>query len=410
MKKYFIAALALCATIAASAADIKQSVKDLEKSFKGTDDMATFKQHVSDNQAVFNDPTLSKVYEIYLVPGDIAWKLYDNMYMKQQLGQAANPQDMADALLNGYDYYEKAVAAGPYTDDKGKTKNPDTKKLINTLAGHYQDLSNVGSLLWEAKDFNGAYDMWGRYVDVMQKPEYRSALKDAAPADSTVAYGYYLKALAAWQSNKLPEALSAFQSAIDLGYQTPEVYDYALQCANQAKDNDKMFYYAKTGLEKFGTSNPNFLLLTLNGYIEQEKYPEARQLLDEAISKDPNNPIYYFSMGILEDNLKNTDAAIAAMKKALEIDNGYAVAYFNLGRIIAEKYDKLDADAANMSQAQYNQYKAETLVPLLNQAAEAFEKAYQIDPDNESDALRYLKNIYYVLGDETNLKRVESMF
>ncbi len=410
MKKYFIAALAAVAVMTSSAADIKQTVKDLEKSFKGTENMETFNQNVEANKSVFNDPEMSKIFEIYLVPGDIAWKMYDKMYMNQSIGQQVNPQEMAGALENGFDYYNKALAAGPYTDAKGKEKAPDSKKLINTLAGHYNDLSNVGSLLWDAKDYAGAYRMWTKYVEAMQNPDYRASLKNAAPADSTIAYGYYLKGLAAWQSDQLDQALDAFQSAIELGYQKPEVYDYALQVANQAQNPEKRFYYAKQGLDKFGTSNPNFLLLTLNGYIEQEKYPEARALLDEAIAKDPSNPVYFFSMGILEDNLKNTDAAIAAMEKAIQLNPEYAVAYFNLGRIVAEKYDALDGQASNMSTNEYNRYKETTLVPLLHQAAQAFEKAYELDPENQSGALRYLKNIYYVLNDETNLNRIESMF
>lgn len=408
MKKYFVAALALLA-VAVASADTKQTLKELEKSFKGTEDMATFNERVQQNQAVFNDPEMSKIFEVYLVPADVAWKLYDNMFMKQSIGQQVNPKEMADALSNGYTYYEKAIAAGPYTDAKGKEKKPDIKKLNNAIAGRYNDFNNVGALLWEAKDFDGAYEMWGKYVEVLSNPELRALIKPA-PADSTIAYGNYLKALAAWQGDKLPEALDAFQAAIDGGYDKSEVYDYALQCANNAKDQEKMFFYAQKGLEKFGTANPNFLLLTLNGYIEQQRYSEARELLDKAISKDPNNPIYYFSLGILDDNMKNQDAAINAMKKAIELNPKYAVAYFNLGRIIAEKYDKLDGETSNMSMAEYNSYKEKTLVPLLHEAAAAFEKAYELDPDNQADALRYLKNIYYVLGDEANLKRVENLF
>ena len=407
MKKYLIMGLALLATLTASA-ELKETLKGLEKTFKGADNVAAFTEAENQSKAVFEDPATAGIFEIYMVPGNKAWDLYDKMYLNQSMGQNQNPQDMGKALLSGYNYYVKALEVGPYTDAKGKEKKPDEKKIVNTISGHYTDFSNVGSYLWDSKDFKGAYDVWSMYVNVMTDPRFAGNIKNLA--DSTVAYGNYLKALAAWQADMLPEALDAFQAAIDGGYETPEVYDYALQVANQAQNQEKMFYYAQKGLEKFGTSNPNFLLLTLNGYIEQQQYDQARQLLDEAIAKDPKNPIYYFSMGILEDNLSNTDAAIVAMKKAIELNDEYAVAYFNLGRLLAEKNDELDSKASNLSLPEYNAYKQKELIPVLKESAAAFEKAYALDPDNQADALKYLKNIYYVLEDADNLKRVEQLF
>ena len=61
-----------------------------------------------------------------------------------------------------------------------------------------------------------------------------------------------------------------------------------------------------------------------------------------------------------------------------------------------------------MSQAEYNKYAFETLRPILTEAAGYLEKAYQLD-NNLTDPLRYLKNIYYVLNDGENLKRVENL-
>ncbi|MCH5246397.1 MAG: tetratricopeptide repeat protein [Muribaculaceae bacterium] len=407
MKKYFIIGMALVASMTASA-DMKQDLKDVEKAFKSADNMAAFHKAEQETQAVISNPENAGIFEFYMAPGKKAWELYDNMFSKQSIGQAQNPSEMGDALNSGYNYYVKALELGSYMDEKGKEKKPDEKKIVNEIAGSYNHFNNVGSFLWEAKDFKGAYDMWSKYVDIMTDARFASNIKPA-PADSTVAYGHYLKALAAWQADMLPEALDAFQASIDGGYENADVYNYALQVANQSQNQEKMFYYAQKGLEKYGTENPNFLLLTLNGYIEQKKFEEARLLLDEAIAKDPNNPIFYFSRGVLEDNLGNTDAAIDAMKKAIEIDADYAIAYYQYGRLLAEKYDALDAKASN-DMSTYNSIKTTQLVPLLHEAAAAFEKAYAIDPDGQADSIKYLKSIYYVLQDEENLKRVEQLY
>lgn len=405
MKKYFIMGLALVASLTASA-DLKQDLKDVDKAFKGADNMSAFHKAEAEAKALIESN--ASVFEFYMTPGKKAWDIYDKMFMNQSLGQQQNPTEMGDALNNGYEYYVKALQVGPYSDEKGKEKKPDEKKIVGTIAGHYNDFSNVGSMLWDAKDFKGAYNAWDRYVSIMSDPRFASSIKPA-PADTAIAYGNYLKALAAWQADMLPEALDAFQASIDGGYENADVYNYALQVANQAQNQEKMFYYAQKGLQKYGTENPNFLLLTLNGYIEQKKFEEARQLLDEAIAKEPKNPIFYFSRGVLEDNLGNNDEALKAMEKAIEIDSEYAIAYYQYGRLLADKYDALDAKASE-DMSSYNKVKESELIPLLHKAAGAFEKAYQIDPDNQGDALKYLKRIYYVLNDEENLKRVENLF
>ena len=61
-----------------------------------------------------------------------------------------------------------------------------------------------------------------------------------------------------------------------------------------------------------------------------------------------------------------------------------------------------------MSQNEYNKYNYETMRPILLDAVKYLEKAYQLD-NEQTDALRYHKNIYYVLNDGDNLKRVEGL-
>lgn len=62
-----------------------------------------------------------------------------------------------------------------------------------------------------------------------------------------------------------------------------------------------------------------------------------------------------------------------------------------------------------MTQAEYNKIKEEQIFPLFREASTYFEKAYELDSENMGDALRYLRNIYYNLNDEANLKRVEAL-
>ena len=76
--------------------------------------------------------------------------------------------------------------------------------------------------------------------------------------------------------------------------------------------------------------------------------------------------------------------------------------------MLVQEYDALDQAAANMPQNEYNKYNYETMRPILLEAVKYLEKAYQLDSE-QTDALRYLKNIYYVLNDGENLLRVENL-
>ena len=131
-------------------------------------------------------------------------------------------------------------------------------------------------------------------------------------------------------------------------------------------------------------------------------------MLNEAIASDPSNGAYSLSLGLLQENQEKPDESLATYQKSVEMapDNAYANYYY--GRGILQKYDRLDQAAGAMSQAEYNKYAYETLRPLLLEAAQYLEKAYSLD-EELTDALRYLKNTYYVLNDGENLKRVENL-
>lgn len=131
-------------------------------------------------------------------------------------------------------------------------------------------------------------------------------------------------------------------------------------------------------------------------------------MLEAAISADPNNAAYYLSLGVLYENQGNNEEAEKAYKKAVELDPNNAFANYYFGRMLVMKYDKLDQEAANMSQTEYNKYNYENMRPLLLESVKYFEKAYELDKEN-TDPLRYLKNIYYNLNDGENLQRVEQL-
>lgn len=405
MKKTCVLTLGLFAALSMSAQ--LNVVKDAEKAFKGADNYAAYQKALEAITPAFSNPETDKEAQTYWIPGKAGFKVYDDMYAKKAIGQDVNLVDMGSALLDGYEYGMKALDVDSVADAKGKIKTKFSKDIVSQIVGHFQDFMTSGSSFWDSHDYAKAYKAWTIYLSIPQNPRFGKSAPNALP-DSTVAQFDYYRALSAWQAEMLPEAASAFDQLVKIGYNDPQAYDYAYSVAYQLKDEDRKLAYSQAGLDKFGTSNPVFLQRIVNSYIDAKNYAPAQKMLEEAIAADPNNGAYYLSLGVLYENQGDNEKAAEAYKKAVELDPNNSFANYYYGRMLVMQYDKLDQETGNMSQSEYNKYNYENMRPLLLESIKYFEKAYELDNEN-TDPLRYLKNIYYNLNDGENLKRVEEL-
>ena len=89
--------------------------------------------------------------------------------------------------------------------------------------------------------------------------------------------------------------------------------------------------------------------------------------------------------------------------------NRQAQYQYNVGRSLCNKAYALDDAATKQSQDEYQSIRDNQVNPLFREAAGYLEEAYKLNPDEMHDALVYLRNVYYNLNDEANLKRVEAL-
>ena len=230
-----------------------------------------------------------------------------------------------------------------------------------------------------------------------------------ADADTIVAQIIFNKALAAWQVDQLDNALVAFEQAKTKGYTKKNLYDYAIAVASQANKLNVAAQYAKEAYPVYGGEDPVYLQVIVNDFLEKKEYANAIEYINGLLEKDPQNANLVDLQGVCLENNGKQDEAIVAYKKAIEIDPYLALARLHLGNILYNKAYTIDNDASALPQAQYDKIRAEQTEPLLREAAIQLEEAYKLDEVNMRDAVKNLKNIYYILGDEENLKRVEMM-
>ena len=400
MKKITILALGLA--VCASAGAQTSVLKEAEQAMKGGKDAAAVMTIIT---PAFTNPETAQLAQTYYIPGKASFKDYDNLLGLKQFGKTKDGDDvkMGKLLIQGYDMYVKALPLDSVPNEKGKVKPKYSKDIVSTIAGHFTDFTNAGADLYNAKDYDGAYRAWGIFNEIPQNPSFREKLT-SVPADTILGEIAFNQALAAWQGNHLEDTLKAFLFAKSKGYSKKQLYDYAIAVADGAKNSEALLALSEEAFGLYGDQDPMYLGQMVNYYLQNKNFDKAFEIINGAIAKDPNNAQYYNIQGVLYENVDKRPEAIAAYKKATELDPENANALYNYGRQLCESAYALN-DAAPTSQREYEAYKAEKIVPLFQQAVDILEKAYTVNPDN-TDVLKYLENVYYNLGDEAKLNDV----
>lgn len=404
MKKSAILGLCLFAGLTASAQT--SLVKDIERQMKNAPDK--YPTNIETLKPAFTDPETAEGAYVWYVAGKGGLEFFDHQQGLMQIGQEANRKAMGHAIMDGYGYLINALERDSITDQKGKVKTKYSKDIFKLINSHYGDINNSAIYMWEAKDYDGAYDAWELYTTLPSNPLMNGNGPKALP-DSTMSDIYYNQGLAAWQADKLEKALESFDKALAKGYEKKNLFDYAIAVSSSIGNTGKMAHYARLAMPLYGSEDNRYVGWIINDLIQQEKYDEAKQLLNGYIAAEPTNAQLYFVMGFLYDVQQDIENAKQYYLKTLELDPENAAANRNYGRQFYNQAQILDdQNSANMTTQEYNRLRSEQIDPLFREAIPYLEKAYQLN-NEDRDALNILRNIYYNLDDAENLKRIEDL-
>lgn len=403
MRKITFFGLCVAASLAATAQT--SVVKEAEQQSKS----GKYLEAIQTIQPALTNPETAQVVTTWFIPGKAGMEYYKEQYLNKTIGKDVDGAKMGHALIDGYNYLLKALPLDSLPDAKGKVKPKYSKEIVKLISENYDHFNNAAVFLWDAKDYQGAYDAWDIIINSPSNPVLGANAPKAYP-DSTMADIMFNQGLAAWQMENLELSLASFEKAIAIGYDKSQVYDYAINHAARLNDNDKVYALAEQAYKKFGNENPLYLQLMINGRIEKQQYEEAAKMLDDAIAVSPNDAQLYNIKGVLFESMKDNDKARELYLQAINIDPTLAQAQYNYGRKLCDEAYAIndEAQANNMPNNEYQKLREEKLNPLFRQAAEHLEAALASEPQNQ-DAKTYLRNVYYNLGDEENLKRIENM-
>lgn len=365
------------------------------------------------------DPTTAENVKTWYLAGKNAFQTWQTGWEQLQIGGNPDKVKMSKAIVDGFDYYTKAFTMDTIITDpvKNKFKAKYSKEMAKTIAGNTNNFYDAGVYLYEVNDLKNAYRAWEIFTMI---PSMSQLGKEApaAPADSIMAQTYYNMGIFAFQADMKPESLRSFLKAAEYG-QGEVAYDNALSMAAELNDIEAMERIANEGFNKYGKQT--YIGSLVNVYVKNGDFEKARTMVNKALEANPDNAVLYNVKGVLIENRTNDETispeeaerctveAMENYRKAVELDSNNADARFNYGRVIANKAYKTSDDAADCTNDEYAKLKEEVINPLFHEAATHLEKSIEINPEANRQAFVILKNIYYNLNDEANMKRISDL-
>lgn len=394
MKKSILLATAVVTALSLSAQ--MSVVKDVEHNLKGATPNAA--KALADIQPALANPESASEAQTWTVAGKAAFSLFQDLALAEAMGQQI-PAEAADAasqaFAQGFEYYLTALPLDTVVNEKGKTKTKYSKEIVKAIKEKYPNLRQAGLYSWQNHNYKGACDIWELYLTLPSNP----VLANNAPkADSDTiraeimwnqAIGYLL----------IPDnaaALAKLRQMAPYGNLTEDYFAYGLQAAQQCGDEDACYEFATKGHAAY-PSNTGFIAVLINRELDKKDYDAAYALANDALAAAEEGNVelrsqLYDIIGNIAENADKTDEALENFRKALEIDPKFAKAYFDYARILYNRAlmldDTLDDQAARDAQVS----------PILKDAAEKFEKAYELDADNMTQVPNILYRLYYRLG------------
>ena len=146
---------------------------------------------------------------------------------------------------------------------------------------------------------------------------------------------------------------------------------------------------------------------------EDRKYYRLKfkELMELAITKEPENGILYYNLGVISGEQGEKEDAIKYYEQAISLKPDYVDAYLNLVSQILEGEKSIIEEMNNLGTSKsdnlrYDQLKVER-EGLYQKCIPYLKNLIEISPENLS-ALNTLKNIYGVIGDNEGFKQISA--
>ena len=284
------------------------------------------------------------------------------------------------------------------------------KSDINNKINIYRNLSiNNGVDCFQKKNYLGAFN------------SFKMGLEMYNVLSLTDTLAMINAALSAEKMKNTKEAYRYYKMCADVNYGNgAEMYQSMIRVLNseEVKNEEKILNVIAEGKQRF----PKDYVLNIeefNYWYSKGDNEKAQQALENAIESDSTNKILHFNVGVTYDNISNKyhkenkhdeaftymNKAINGYKKAIDLDNEYVDAYYNLGALYYNQSITAKSVAGDFSGEKYDS-AMKSANEMLKKAIPLLEKVLSLSPSDKS-TLTVLKSLYFNLDDMENYSRIK---
>jgi tetratricopeptide (TPR) repeat protein len=350
----------------------------------------------------FDAPEAANDFDAQASKGRILAEVYANENAKVLLDpnyQMVNENivfDAADALM-------QALGLA----DKGWKKDD----VMESLTFNAVNLSNAGIRAFQSENFKVAYNAFNETLNVKEVlDENKKGDMYLSKPDELNNQKYYT-ALAAQLDENYPRAKDLYESLLDGGFNTADIYQ-GLYTVTVENNSNEALSYLEAGRKMYPDST-SLLYTEINHYLKSGEIESLEDKLKQGIEKDPSNASLHITLGNVYDRLYQKAAeagneeeanayfeqAIQKYEDAISINDDLNDAYYSIGALYynkaAEVSSGLEALANDFSKEGMKKYDAlnTEVLSYFDKALPWFKKSETMEP-NDVNTLIALKEIY----------------
>ncbi|HZH73538.1 MAG TPA: tetratricopeptide repeat protein [Mariniphaga sp.] len=322
------------------------------------------------------------------------WEVRGEIYQAIYQSKDKEVKKLAeDPLTEAFNSYQKAIEL-----DEGDKFSNSVKVKLTLLTN---DLTNQAVEAFNENDYPKALRSFEQILSIQDIPVI--AQDNPGAIDTVIIYN---AGLAAFNAEQYDKAIDYFEQTAETGYNEARTYGLISNAYLAKQDTMGAVQALQEGFEKYPEDN-TVLTNMIQIYLDMNKTEDALKYLRMAIEREPNNATFHFAQGTLHEKLDNIDEAIASYEKAIEVDDSFFNAYYNLGAVYYNQGVKQIEVANAVPTNQNAQYEAELAKAdeWFKKALPYMEKCYELKPD-DTMTKESLKNLYYRLKDMDNYNKM----
>ncbi|PIX07162.1 MAG: hypothetical protein COZ76_04970 [Flavobacteriales bacterium CG_4_8_14_3_um_filter_35_10] len=417
MKNQLLIGFMLLATI--TVVGQKNELKAAEKAL-ASNDLTLAKTSIQQAEALLATADDKLKAKFYFIKG----KVYADIAKKQPAEADAAYDIAAKALTDLLDFETKLGGKKIYSAEAAPLFNSLISDIRDVAVNQYKAQDYIKS----AQNFNKIYKM---------SPKDTFMLDNAANAaylgkDNQVSLDFYIELnRLGYQGISTEYTAKNTETGLAENFASKNQRDLMIKTGKYTDPKDEVtpsrknaiikniaYLYGELGqnekgldaIKKARATDPNdynLLLAEADLQIKLGNRVKFGELMNEAIEKNPNEPILYFNLGVISAEQNKDEEAIKYYNKAIELKPAYFDAYVNLANVYRKKEEGIIEKMNNSLSdfAKYDKFKAE-LSKLYKQVLPYYEKAYDIKKDDIS-VVQTLMGIYENLAMDAEYKKLK---